>query len=53
MAPAYVTDQNQKEVWKKLFGGHYPTSDRFQMADQVRIPKAKGQFEQGFSQELE
>ena len=30
MAPDDVIDQNQKEVWEKLYGGHYPTSDRFQ-----------------------
>ena len=52
MAPADITDQNQKEFWEKLYGGHYPTSDRFQfqVGDQVRIPRAKGQFEQGFLQ---
>ena len=52
MAPADVTDQNQKKVWEKLYGGHYPTSDSFQLqvGDQVRIPRAKGRFEQGFLQ---
>ena len=50
MAPADVTDHNQKKVWEKLYGGHYPTSDsfQFQVGDQVRLPRAKGQFEQGF-----
>ena len=52
MAPADVTDQNQKKVWEKLYGGHYPTSDSFQIqvGDQVHIPRAKGGFEQGFLQ---
>ena len=52
MAPDDVTDQNQKEVWEKLYVGHYPTSDRFQfqVGDQVHIPRAKGQFEQVFLQ---
>ena len=50
MAPADVTNQNQKEVWEKLYSGHYPISNRFQVGDQVRIPRAKGWFEQGFLQ---
>ena len=52
MAPVDVTDQNQKEVWEKLYGGHHPTSDsfQFQVGDQVHIPRAKGWFEQGFLQ---
>ena len=55
MASADVTDQNQKEVWEKLYSVHYPTSDRFpfQVSDQVHIPTAKGRFEQGFFTELE
>ena len=55
MASANVIEQNQKEFWEKLYGGHFPTSDRFQfkVGDQVRIPRAKGRFEQSFFTELE
>ena len=52
MAPADVTVRNHKEAWKKLYGGHYRTSDRFyfQVDYQVHIPRAKGRFKLDFLQ---
>ena len=47
MAPADVTDENQRKVWEKLYGGRYPTSDAFtfHVGDQVRVSRIKGRFE--------
>lgn len=52
MSPKEVTTENQKEVWTKLYGGTYPTSNnfRFQVGDQVRVSRIKGKFEQGYLQ---
>ena len=52
MAPADVTDKNQRQVWVKLYGGKYPTSDAFtfQVGDPVRVSRIKGKFEQGYLQ---
>ena len=52
MAPQDVTEMNEYEVWKKLYGGVYPSSKTclFSVGDQVRLARIKGRFEQGYIQ---
>lgn len=52
MAPKDVSELNEYAVWKKLYGGRYPstTSCQFIVGDQVRVARAKGKFEQGYLQ---
>ncbi|GFV74583.1 putative uncharacterized transposon-derived protein F54H12.3 [Trichonephila clavipes] len=52
MAPASVTEENEKEAWKNLYGNKNKTSSkpRFQIGDTVRISREKLIFEKGYEQ---
>ena len=50
IAPASVNSDNQKAVWKKLYGDQFGDLDKpkFKEGDKVKIEKYKKRFAKGY-----